>query len=302
MIGSLVVVFAASGLTGLHYLLPPGLDTAVAQLPPVTGQQTAIDLTPRPLDHIPVGTVIGANPPTGWSHLVLFATPALTPEDLRDAPRTAADYARMFKFTVLADVGSRNDQGRPKFFLNKLARGFAIDLKGKETIVDGNNTLGASLGLFGRRVLDENEKILDEDVRQVLRTPNLLIFDAKAVMRQRNEHVPMVVRHAVLVQPETGKLTALVWLLTREYQTAEPAVQVLPNGMREQRLLSVKRDEFTLGIPSREAFALRRIPQGKPVAYDERLRWAATLRTFSAQIVPDLTAILTTAAEQGTKK
>jgi hypothetical protein len=302
MIGSLAALLSASGLAGVYYLLAPALDTAVAQLPATTAYQSAVDLTPRPLDHIPVGTVIGQNPPTGWSHLVLFATPTLTPEDLRDAPKTAADYARMFKFTILADVGRQTNQGRPVYFLSKLARGFAIEIKGKETIVDGNNTLGASLGLFGRRILDENEKILDEDVRQVVRTPTMLIFDAKAVMRQQNEHVPMIVRHAVLVQPDTGRLSTLVWLLTRDYRAAEPAVQLLPNGMREQRSLSVKRDEFTLGIPSREAFALRRIPQGKPVAYDDRLRWAATQRTFTAQSVPDVATILAAAAEQGNRK
>lgn len=262
---------------------------AMAQAPRPMG---TIDLKSRTLDRIPVRTVIGQTPPKGWSHLVLFATPTLTAEDLKEAPKIAADYARMFKFTILANVVAQREADRMVYRLEKVARGFAANIKGKETIVDSNHTLGASMGIFGARILSENEAIIEKELRQVVRTPTMMIFDGNAVMRQKDEHVNMVIRHAVVVDPANGQLYTLVWLLTKDYQLAEPAIQALPNSCREARYLSVKRDQFTLGIPTKEAFALWRIPQGKAVAYDAELKWAAGFKTFSEEAVPKIEKIL----------
>jgi hypothetical protein len=275
-------------------LLDPLTEYALTQAP----QQPAaskpfLDLRPQPLAKIPVGTVIEQTPPAGWSHLVLFATPTLTPEDERDAPQIAADYARMFKFTILANVAGQRHGDRVYYWLEKTARGFAINLRGKETIVSMQNTLGANLGMFGGQILEENERILDNDLLQVVRTYTMSIIDGQAVMRRGNDHVKMIIRHVLLVDAQSGQLSTLVWLLSKDYQPAEGAVQLLPNGMREARYLSVKRDKFNLlGIPTPEAFALWRIPRGKPVPYDERLKWAATQRTFTEQTVPQVEQIL----------
>jgi hypothetical protein len=292
-----------------YYLLGPLVDSALTQAPapapPAALAATAepvLDLRPQPLDKIPVGTVIGDGPPSGWSHLVLFATPTLTAEDEREAPKIAADYARMFKFTVLANVASQRHGDRVSYWLEKTARGFATKVDGQETIVSSKNTMGASLGLFGSQILEENERILDQDVLQVVRSNTLSIFDAQAVLRQKDDHVRMVIRHAIVVDPDSGRLYTLVWLLTKDYETAEEAIQALPNSMHEARYLSVKRDKFNvLGIPTPEAFALRKIPQGKAVPYDEALKWAATLRTFSKDSAPKVEQILRDRAQKAAK-
>jgi hypothetical protein len=257
----------------------------------------AVDLTPRTLARIPVGTVIGRGAPDGWTHLVLFATPTLSAEDLRDAPKMAADYARMFKFTLLADVRRAGDG---PYYLRALGRGFAIGIRGRETVIDSNNTRGADLGLFGARILGENERILDQDVNQVARTSSMLVFDAKTVMRVGTEHIKRVMRHAIVVAPDTGRLATFVWLLADDgrggYEAAESAVQLLPPDMHEARYLSVKRDRFTLGIPSPDAFALIRIPQGTPVPYTPAVQRLATLKTFTPDQVLELEAAFRAAA------
>jgi len=254
--------------------------------------ENPVDLTPKPLPRIPVRTVIGNGPPPGWSNLVLLATPTLSAQGLRDAPQTAAAYAKMFKFTVLANVV--RDNGTYK--LQVVARGFAVNIAGRDTIIDGNNTLDADMGLFGKRVLSENEAILDKDVLQVARTGTMLVFDAQALLRQNNDHVKMVVRHAIVVDPQTGKLSTLVWLLSNgrpdTYQAAERAMQLLPTNMREERLLSVMRDRFTLGIPSADAFALVRIPQGTAIPYTAQLQALATIKTFTRENVLTLESAL----------
>jgi hypothetical protein len=64
--------------------------------------------------------------------------------------------------------------------------------------------------------------------------------------------------------------------------------------MREERLLSVRRDKFLLGVPSPDAFALVRIPQGRAVAYTAELQRLACKRQFTAQQVLDLEGQLRT--------
>lgn len=295
LVGLFVLVSTSCSANPQERRQRPGTPAAAPQ---VARPQEKIDLKEKPLDRIPVGTVIGRQPPEGWSHLVLLAIPTLTREDERDAPRMATHYAQMFKFTVLANVARRRDDRAP-FYLERVARGFATTVDGKQVIVRGKDTMGADLGLFGRRILDENEQVLDNDVRQVVRTATMLIFDAQAVMLRDGKHVNMVMRHAILVDPATGRLYTLVWLLNRDYQRAENAIQLLPEGMRERRLLSVKRDKFSrLGIPERDAFGLRQIPQGKAIAYTDALKEAACVKTFDAAKVPWIEERLRTAAIQ----
>jgi len=258
-------------------------------------QAPAVDLVSRALPRITPGTIIPAEgPPQLWSHMILFATPTLSAADLKEAPKMAAEYARMFKFTLLANV-KKNPQNN-RYNLDVVGRGFAINIRGKETIVDAGNTFGADLGLFGKRILDENEKILDNDVRLVARTETMWLFDAQSVMLSGGEHKKMVMRHAVVVNPQSGQLATFVWLLAKDragdYVAAEQAIQLLPANMKEERLLSVRRDKFVLGVPSPDAFALVRIPQGRAVAYTAELQRLACIRQFNVQQALDLEAQL----------
>ena len=260
-----------------------------------------IDLESRILPAIPAGTVVGKTAPEGWTHLILFATPTLTKEALAEAPRTAADYARMLKFTLLA----RTKKVGTTYRLDSLARGFAVNIGGKETVVNSRNTMGARMGLFGNKILTENEKHFEADVRQVSRTPTMVMFDAQAVMRRGTEHVKMVNRHAILVDPATGKISTFVWLLSKSrdtYDFADKAMQLLPENMREARMLSVQRDKFTLGIPSADAFALWRVPQGKEVPYSEELRKVAALKELRREDVVTMEKALLAAASAAEKK
>ena len=260
-----------------------------------------IDLECRTLPAIPPGTVVGKTAPEGWTHLILFATPTLTKEALAETPRTAADYARLLKFVLLA----RTKKVGTTYRLDTLVRGFAVDIDGKETIIDTKKTMGARLGLFGNRILTENEKHFEANVRQVARTPTMVLFDAQAVMRQGKEHVQMVNRHAILVDPVTGKVSTFVWLLSKSdagYAFADKAMQLLPENMREARMLSVQRDKFVLGIPTAEAFALWRVPQGKAIAFGPNLSKVAALKDLKREDVTTLEKILLAAGSAADKK
>jgi hypothetical protein len=261
-----------------------------------------VDLEPKALDRIPVGTVIGKGAPEKFSHLVLFAIPTLVKEDEQDAPKLATHYAQLFKFTIVANVSSRASGKETTYFLDKVARGFATDIKGKETVISSKQTLGASMGLFGSSILEENENILDNDVRTVVRTDTMMIFDGKCVMLYNGEHESMIMRHGIFVEPKTGELYTLIWLLNKDYEAAEPAMQALPNGMVERRLLSIKRDKFTFGIPSKDAFALRQLPQGTRVAYTPEVQKAACWARFPEAEVPAIEITLRAVAARRDKK
>ena len=77
----MVLVLAVSGyVVGWRQKLfpPQSLDGnhVLAETDPLEDSApVAADLTRKPLDRIPVGTVIGTKPPTGWSHLVLPGHP-----------------------------------------------------------------------------------------------------------------------------------------------------------------------------------------------------------------------------------
>jgi hypothetical protein len=262
------------------------------------GEDEKPDLQSKPLSHIPVGTVIGKTPPAGWSNLVLIAIPTLVAEDERDAPKLAMSYARMFKLTILANVAGVKDRGGPPFHLEKVTCGFATTLKGQETIVSSRNVMGAHLGMFGRQILEENEQIMNNDVRQIARTPTMMIFDAKSVILRDGEHKNMIMRHAIQVEPANGKLHTLVWLLTSEYEPADKDIQLLPHNLWEKRLLSVKRDKFVLGIPTKEAFGLRRVPPGWPIAYTPELKKAASGGRFDEAGVRQVERTLQAVASQ----
>jgi hypothetical protein len=274
----------------------------LASWPSASGQQErpkaaspsrAVDVQPRPMDWIPPGTVIGDGAPAGWSDLILFATPRLGVGDLDDVPQMAASYSRMFLFTILARV--RGD-ARDGHLLDKVAIGLALNVEGRNVVADGENTFGADLGLIGRRVMAENEKILKADARQVARTSTMLVFDLTTFVLRGQKHRSMVIRHAILASPGTGKVSTFVWLLepggSGGYALADKGLQKLPPAFREDRVLSVDGEKFTLGIPSPDAFALAKIPQGISLGFSDALKAVAATKQFTAESARKLEAEL----------
>jgi hypothetical protein len=132
----------------------------------------------------------------------------------------------------------------------------------------------------------------------------MLLFDAQGVVKQGAEHARMVIRHAVVIDPATGKPYTFVWLLSKDrdgYAIAEKEMQLLPEGLRETRYLSVKRDKFVLGMPTPEAFALQRTPQGKPIKWTPALEKLAGAKVFTKEQVLELEKLLLAAGQSAAK-
>ena len=244
----------------------------------------------RPLEWIEPGTIVGDGPSPGWSDLILFARPRLASGDLDAVPDLVARFAGLSSLTILADVVPGH-MGR--YELDRVGIGLALESDGREAIAIGADIAGADLGFLGRRVFLENERVARASVHQAARTRTLLVFDADAILLRDGDHVARVVRHAILADPRTGRVSTFVWLLdprpdgTFALADDDPP-KVLPPGLHEDRQIDVDADRFTLGIPTPDAFALVRTPPGTPFAFPAGLRPLAEARTFSDEAAPEL--------------
>lgn len=245
------------------------------------------DLRRVPLERIPPGTVIGETPPPGWTHLLIVSKPRLGRGDV-EAAKSVAPYISLLKLCILANVSRKDAANGPEWQLDKIAIGYATDIRSKNTVIssDTQRTLGANLGFVQRQILTENEKLLG-DVTYVLRGPNLAVFDSKAILMSGDRHKEMLMRHAVVVSPKDGGLGTLVWLLDENGNgnlvTVERTMQMLPPNLHEDRLMNVDGRRFVLGIPKPDAFAMTGIPQGTPLPISAELAPLAAERQYSAE-------------------
>jgi len=255
---------------------------------------------PRPLSRIPAGTVIGPTAPDGWTHLVMLAKPRLGAGDVAKVPSLAVKYASMLNLAILARVGG--EPGRRHF--EDLAIGFTYEINGRQVVItsETQEALGSNLGWIQKRVLADSEKNLN--VTQICRYSTMIVFDAKAIVLWQNEHRDMVLRHLVWVSAQDGRLATAVWLLDPNggngYRLAKPTIQILPSNYHEDRVINVKADKFVLGIPTPDAFALVRIPRGKPVQASPALARLAASPRYDVSTARNLAIELNAAIQQET--
>jgi hypothetical protein len=255
----------------------------------------------EPMPTIPDGVRFSDNPPEGWSHIILFVEGRIASGDVSAASSRVRDYASLFNLVILADV-AQDAEG--VFRLHKAGIGFTTKVNGHHTVVtaDTANGHGANLGFVARQVLEANEESL-KDIKVVVRSRNHLLFDAPTIMLYEDEHEPMMVRYLIWASPKTGRVSSFVWLLenTSEeeaYRIVEDTIQMLPENMREDRVLNVKADRFLFGIPAKDAFALVRIPQGRAIPYTDRLSKMAVLRNYDASQFTELLQAITAAVNE----
>jgi hypothetical protein len=268
----------------------------------VAAEQPNWDFTPQPVQQIPAGTRFGNGPPAGWSQMVLFVEGRLASGDVDAVSNTVSYYSKLFNVVVLANA---QQDAAGKHYLDKVGFGFAMVIKGQNTIVTPatHRNLGAGLSLIGSGILAINETALSRTV-QIARSPSSMIIDAPTIMLHEGEHREMICRFAIWVAPQTGKIGAAAWLLDdngsedEDYRISQEVFQYLPENMREDRIMNVKKDRFTLGIPAKDAFGVVRIPQGTPFRFTDQMRAHAGARRFDAQRYPALWSSMAAAMAQ----
>lgn len=265
------------------------------------GWQSARGEELKSVPTLPAGTKFNDAPPEGWSNIVLFVSGRLASGDVSAAPTKAHEYASMFNLVILADVRKREDGF---YNLQRYGVGFSTKVDGVNTVItiDTAKELGVDLSMIGRSVFAANEESLGQ-IKEVARFSTCALIDAPTIMLYEGEHILMTVRYLIWASRTTGQLSTFAWLLDRtaetgDYQVVEPALQKLPDNMREDRVMNVLKSRFLFGIPSKDAFALVRIPQGQPVKFTERLQTVAGAETFDNARFRELLEALTEASQQ----
>jgi hypothetical protein len=249
-------------------------------------QPPAPSFTERPMDRIPAGTAFtpatfDQSPPSGFNRLILFVEGRLGSGDVNAAGETVRRYAELFNLVYLANV----EQAAGRYFLDRAAVGFSTKIRGKDTVItlDSEQRLGANLGFIGRNVFAGNEEAL-KDILQIARTPQAMLIHAPTRMLYQGAHRMMAVRFLIWVSPSDGNLWTMAYQLSPaadgSFTVVGDTFQVLKAGTIEDRVMNVKGDRFTLGIPAADAFAVVRLPQGTAVPFTNGLKQLAAAKRY----------------------
>ncbi len=237
---------------------------------------------------------------SGGRHLVLLAKPRVAAGDVESASARVRQYASLFNMVLIAKI-ARVDTG--EFHLNDLSVGNCVRQKGGWVVVsiDSHTPHGVELDFFARQVLARSESSLRQ-TRVVAKSDSFRVFDAEAVVRNGTEHQRMKIRHIVWVNKKSGKLATMQWLLRRsddgELKMVENVIHALPPKYIEDRVFSVKSEEFTLGIPSEKALAIDKLPRGIRVPVSPALKKLATAESYSNETQDSLVEELNRAISQ----
>jgi hypothetical protein len=240
--------------------------------PPVPDWSGEYDVTARPPEEIPPGTVIGRSAPPGWSHLVIKSLPRVHPEYRSKVPGlTAGLTVRMasWMFTAfLADVVRDEAANPPRHRLRAVALGLGTSVNGEDTVItpETGEQFGADFGFLGagREILTKGYETQRKAVLPV-HGPTFGLLDTPVWFRCGGKNKLVRYRYALLVDPPTGRLDVLVWSLGPEGGNCGELTEVVllaPDTIDEAELIPDP-DEFSrAGVPSEAGFAVDKLPPG----------------------------------------
>lgn len=254
---------------------------------------------------IEAGTLVDDPNAARWNRVVLLARPRISSGDVEALPIGIRDAVTTFVLTILANVRPEETSAGapPRYQLDEIGLGYSAMIEDRLTVVSGEEAdrLGVRLGFFQRQVLGENYKQLRK-VQPIVRTSTLVIFDVPSVMLHDGKHLELVTRHFIWIDPRSGRIAMLVWLLERQDEMQarvyDLPMRYVPPGAKEDRAIHVDADEFSfLGIPSDRAFALEDLPPGKSIAWTEATRRLAAQREYDTTSLQQLAAVMNLALQ-----
>ena len=215
------------------------------------------------------GAVVEDAPPDDWTDLVIKSVPVVTAGDTDGLSNLYRSLSSMFRTVTLVKIDERVVDGKREYQLNRLAVGICVPVEGKgDTVIspDTQKELGADLGFLERTVLSKIYAELSK-VHYVCRSDTAVVYDSPVIIRYKGKNREMVIRYALIVNQQTGRLVTMGWLIEVDdrgkYRDVVSDVQWLPENQILRCDLYVDGNEYTLGIPSKRAFACVNIPPGK---------------------------------------
>jgi hypothetical protein len=249
-------------------------------------QRADNEVTPHRIELLPPGTIIGQGPPKGWSFLVIKTHPRPGTGDMAKVNDSTYHLASFLFTGFVANARAEQVGGRVQYRLDKVATGLGTRINRQDIIIspETQRRLGANLGLLARVVLDKTYA-LQQDNLVVVSFNTMAIVDTHAVMLRGTGHRPVILRYSLLLDAGTGKLETLVWMIDRDnqgkYTGVGGTIEWLPPNKVQDVILHVDGKEFTLGVPTENAFGISELPRGqkqlampddlKPIAGQKRL-------------------------------
>lgn len=254
----------------------------------------AATLTDLKIELIKPGLVIENGPPEGWTHLIIKSHPRIADEELK---RTSGMTARLasFIFTAFtARVEPPPSNGPPPYRIASIGAGIGVSINGKDIVVtpDTQKELGANLGILARTVFSIAFDRQNRG-RVVAATQTLALVDTFAIVRRENRNRIAVLRYALVLDSKTGSIDTLLWMVDKDTENGEMVahnpIQWLPPNKIEHPRLFIDDNEYTLGVPSNNAFGVIDIPQGdRKLLFPPGLRPLAGASRYTATEMAEL--------------
>ena len=252
----------------------------------------------KTLPIIDPGIIVGNEEATKWNRVILLATPRIASGDTTKLSEAVRAAVTKLTLTILATVKREVvGGGDESFHLDQVGVAYSTSINEKLMTISSDTAarLGARLDFYGRQMLGENEKQI-ANLKIVVRTPTLTIFDAPAIMFREGLHKDLVTRHLIWIDSHTGKLALVIWLLSTDGNgralVANKSLRVVSPGTNEDRTIHVDGRSFYLGIPSARAFALEDLPPGTDIAWSGAAQHMAARNTYSSIELSEFAAAL----------
>lgn len=241
----------------------------------------------QPLTVIEAGTPVEDPGRDRWNRIVLLATPRFSSGDTDAVSKSIRQTVSGFTWTVLATVrpvgaDAGREPDRRKHELVEVGVGYAMPVDGQLTVVAPDHLpKGVALDFLGRKILGAQQKSL-ADVEAVGTHPEAVVFDAPTLMLRDQDHEQLVVRHLVRLDPRSGRCATCTWLIDADAdddpQPLDDPPRLVAEGTREERAIHVDGSRFTLGFPTKQAFAVESLPPGR------KLDWTTDFRTSAGRV------------------
>lgn len=247
------------------------------------------------------GTVITDRAPEGWSHLVLKSLPRIHPDHRSKVNEQTYRMSSLIFTAVTANVReSVNASGQREFHIGNIGLGMGTKIRGQDVVItpETKNRFGTKFGfLEGILISTCYEKLMMARLRA--QTPTMAVIDTHAVMVRGQAHRPAIMRHVLLVDAPTGRLETLSFGIDLDergqYVGVNSHMEWLAGNAVDDCQLYVDRREFTVGIPSDNAFAVKAPPKGRMT-----VQFTKSLADLAGQ--PTLNAESLQALEHGLRK
>lgn len=267
--------------------------TPPSETPIATGDSSREEATAEPaaIEPLVPGTKLDVKALPQGTHVVFRSTPKASSGDVAKVSQSIRNSLETY--VTLVVVETEPDPEHAGRFRRKAHRiGIAKPGEGGDTVFtkDTAKQFGISLGLFDRKVLQGREAEL-ATVRSPGASATAALFDYGMFFRRDGKRVPITVRYLSLVDPASGDVQTLYWVLGTANDVRQfhgDTAWVLPKNHVMDWEMHVDGGEVTFGAPSADAFSSTKLPEGTPKAVTAEFKTAASARAYGPQAMSRL--------------